>query len=621
MTNENFELYMQVARDTKMLLRKKKFEGWRSFCASLNPNVKPSIVWNNIKRFRHAFNEPSTQILPKSLAQQFMDRLAPASVPEEYVFHPSSLLYDPACSANFNAPFKIEELKGVLSNLKDSAPGHDGVPYSFLANAGDCILIYYLHIINSVTQSGIVPESWRSQIVIPILKPNKPASDVSSYRPIALSSVFAKITEHLIKNRLEFFIESNKLLADSQFGFRKGRSTYDSLAILTSDIRLAFSRDESVVAAFLDISAAYDNVLVSVLREKLFILGVPIMLSNFIINLLSQRSISLLIDDNNRITRLVWRGLQQGSVLSPLLYNIYTFDLESSLNSTVRVLQYADDLLLYLPNVSVEQASRTISYSLSLLKLWLDSNGLELSIPKSVVVLFTRKLLPPPVTVVYGKNLVSVKSQTKFLGVILDRKLTGLPHCDYVVSKCEKNINILRCVSGVWWGAHPFCLKLMYNALIRSVLDYGTFLLEPGSVAGFKKLSSIQSKALRIICGAMKSSPINAMQVECCEPPLHLRRQFLSDRYLFRCSQFSKHQLWPILLNLSSQITSSKYWKHKSPSCLIKSFEKVNSIPAPTVSASTLHIFQYEYESLTLVPSVLFKEYSKGSFKYWHLKE
>lgn len=612
MTNENFEIYMQVARDTKKLLRKKKYEGWKQFCSSLSPNVKPSVVWNNVKRFRSAFNDTPRQILPPDLTHQFLNQLAPASVPEAYVFQPHSISYNPSQS-DLGSPFQMEELKGILVNLKDSAPGEDGVPYSFLSNVSDNILSYYLSIINTVMFTGIVPEAWRSQIVIPILKPCKPSSDISSYRPIALSSVFAKVAEHLIKNRLEFFMESKQLLAQTQFGFRKGRSCYDSLSIITSDIRLAFSNNESVAAAFLDISSAYDNVLVPVLKDKLQRLEVPIVLINFIINLLSERFISIFIDDNNKISRSVWRGLPQGSVLSPLLYNVYTCDLESSLNGSVKVLQYADDLVLYSTNRSIELTGSDLTSALSLLKLWLDSNGLELSVAKSAVVLFTRKRLPPPIQVKFGNHVVPVKRQIKFLGFILDSKLSGLAHCDYIVSKCEKNINILRCVSGVWWGAHPSCLKLLYNALIRSVLDYGTFLLEPGSAAGLKKLNGVQSKALRIICGAMKSSPINALQVECVEPPLHLRRQFLSDRYLFRCAGLSNHQLWSILPRLLVQVNSSNYWTHKNPPCLIKSYERLQSILAPTVKSTTLPIYHYEYNSLTLVPSVFS---NIGIYKY-----
>lgn len=43
----------------------------------------------------------------------------------------------------------------------------------------------------------------------------------------------------------------------------------------------------------------------------------------------------------------------------------------------------------------------------------------------------------------------------------------------------QKSINILRTLAGVWWGAHPYTQKLIYNAIVRSNLDYGAFLLDP----------------------------------------------------------------------------------------------------------------------------------------------
>ncbi|CAF4846747.1 unnamed protein product [Pieris macdunnoughi] len=104
--------------------------------------------------------------------------------------------------------------------------------------------------------------------VIPIHKPNKPINDPSSYRPIALASVISKISEHLVKNRLEWFVESKGLLSPNQFGFRKGRCTMDSLSIFMTDLRLAFSYNKPVLAAFLDVSAAYDNVNLSTLKQK-----------------------------------------------------------------------------------------------------------------------------------------------------------------------------------------------------------------------------------------------------------------------------------------------------------------------------------------------------------------
>lgn len=165
---------------------------------------------------------------------------------------------------------------------------------------------------------------------------------------------------------------------------------------------------------------------------------------------------------------------------------------------------------------------------------------------------------------------------------------------------------MLRCLSGVWWGAHPFSLKLLYNALVRSVLDYGTFLLEPCSVAGLRKLDGIQSKSLRIISGAMKSSPLNALQVECEEPPLQLRRQFLSDRMFYRNFQFLNSLLISKLYHLANVIESSDYWKHKPFPCLVQSLIKFKGICAPTYRSPRLSLFDSSFEAQIQIPTVHF---------------
>lgn len=236
----------------------------------------------------------------------------------------------------------------------------------------------------------------------------------------------------------------------------------------------------------------------------------------------------------------------------------------------------------------------------------MEENGLSISALKSSAVLFTRQRMHPPISIYFDNTLIPTKSYVKFLGVCLDSKLSGIPHCEYVVAKCEKILNLLRCLCGVWWGAHPFSLKLLYNALLRSVLDYGTFLLEPCSIAGLRKLDAIQSKALRIIAGAMKSSPLNALRVECGEPPLQLRRQFLADRMFYRVLKFSNSPLISKLHLLSDLVESTNYWNHKSLPCLIKSLIRYKAIHAPTHRSPFIDIFDCAYEALINVPTVCF---------------
>lgn len=604
MSDQNLVILNDVIKSTQLFLREKKQEGWRAFCASLSPTTCPSEVWRSIKRFKSAFSDLSSpRTIPNTVIDDFLDKLAPPSVPEIDLF-PSPQLVFPSNINSLDGPFTMYELRGVLSSVKDSSPGEDGIPYSFLSHLGDRALSYYLDIINSILLSGNIPPSWKSQEVLPIKKPHKPLHDAASFRPIALSIVLAKIAEHLVKNRLEWYIEHNKFLANSQFGFRKAKCTMDNISIFTTDIRIAFSSNKSVVAAFLDISAAYDNVVITILKSKLLNLKVPIVLVNFIINLLSQRTITININDTTKVSRTLFKGLPQGSVLSPLLYNIYTYDLEIALNSSVNILQYADDLLLYSSDASLDHACNKLSSSLNLLKSWLDCNGLELSTSKSSVVVFSRRRIPPSINITYNSLPLPVATNAKFLGVILDSKLTGIPHYEYVVARCERLLNIVRCLSGVWWGAHPFSMKLFYNALIRSVLDYGTFLLEGGSVMGTKKLDVIQSKALRIITGSMKSSPVNALQVECCEPPLQLRRQFLSDRFLFKSMQFLNHPLHQKLIALHEHVDTSPYWRHKSVPCLVKSYRKFISIHSRIHRTLSLPIFESSLETLLYSPEV-----------------
>ncbi|CAG4969984.1 unnamed protein product [Colias eurytheme] len=427
MSMQNFLNFKQISAKAKKLLVSKKRSGWLKFCESLSPKTPPSLVWKQIKRFRSSRSQNNITSSNCSLwLEDFINKLAPPFVPslENLPAAPSFLPH----TNSLDAPFTMDELSCALEGLNDSSPGIDGIPYSFISQSSPKTKLFFLDLINSLFASGSVPESWKSQIIIPVLKPNKNPSDSNSYRPIALSSCLSKITEILIKNRLEWFVENNNILPPSQFGFRKGYSTLDSIAILTTDIQIAFKKKHFLAGVFLDIESAYDNVMLPVLRQKLLQLSIPEKMVRFICNLFMGRSICVRSDNSLSPPRLVWRGLPQG--------------------------------------------------------------------------------------------------------VYLDSRMTGITHSNYISQKCEKGVNVLRALSGVRWGAHPFSQKLLYNAIVRSHFDYASFLLEPMNKRGIQCWDKIQSKSLRIVLGAMKSTAINALQIECGEPPLSLRRQFLCDRFM-----------------------------------------------------------------------------------------
>jgi ribonuclease HI len=601
-TFENFLLLKNAQASAKRILKNKKRNGWKRFCNSLSPETPLSQVWESVRRFKKSFT-PYTR-LPSNEAwiHEFANGLAPLTVPSrEDIPRPYSL----QSSSWMDIHFSLAELKSVLPHLRDTTPGMDDIPYSFLTHISEESLGYFLRMVNVIFESGEVPEEWRTQLIIPALKPKKDPNEGSSYRPIALSSTLAKVTEHLIKNRLEWHLESNKILPPTQFGFRKSKSTAESISILLTDIQIAFTKGEHVVGVCLDINAAFDNVLINVLEDKLLNMEVSPKLSFFITNLLRDRTIYILEPRiNELITRKVIKGLPQGSVLSPTLFNVYSHDIDSSLAHSVHSLQYADDLFLYAVGPDIRLLQRVINESLEGLGRWMGRHGLQLSPNKSKCIVFSRLRKPQPIAVMYDQSNIPQVKEIRFLGVTIDQHLAWTSYVTEIANRCQAGLNILRAVSRVWWGSHPSTQKLFYNAYVRSQLDYATFLIEPTSIKNLNVLNKIQYQALRLIIGAMKSSPINALQVESADPPLKLRRQWQADRFISKCSRIEQHPVITKLQELKSIIHYS-YWRRKSVPLVLNSLNSLSVHAWGTPSLPVLPIYTFPFESLTFIPNII----------------
>lgn len=130
------------------------------------------------------------------------------------------------------------------------------------------------------------PSEWKSFLVCFI-----PKSSSDKMRPISLASCTHKILERLLCNRLNWWVEYHKVIRDSQFGFRRKRACSDNIAILYTNIIKAFKSRKSVTALFLDIQAAYDNVLPNILINKLMKLGIPPKSLCFINHIVASRQL------------------------------------------------------------------------------------------------------------------------------------------------------------------------------------------------------------------------------------------------------------------------------------------------------------------------------------------
>ena len=85
-----------------------------------------------------------------------------------------------------------------------------------------------------------MPKRWKSALILPFSKPGKNPNNAGNYRPIALTSHLCKWMEKILVRRLNYFLEQRGLIAPYQNGFRKGRSTMDTLVKVNNEIEKAF---------------------------------------------------------------------------------------------------------------------------------------------------------------------------------------------------------------------------------------------------------------------------------------------------------------------------------------------------------------------------------------------
>jgi hypothetical protein len=121
----------------------------------------------------------------------------------------------------YNKLFRLQELDQAIKELDiQRAPGEDGIHAEFLQNSGPLFRQQLLSVIN---KSWIcqVPKQWKVGRITPILKKDKDANQTSSYRPIALTSVLAKMAERMVANRLTTFLEEKNIICPQQAANRK----------------------------------------------------------------------------------------------------------------------------------------------------------------------------------------------------------------------------------------------------------------------------------------------------------------------------------------------------------------------------------------------------------------
>lgn len=367
----------------------------------------------------------------------------PMLVAEEFNTYFHSVFNKPSCSIKKASVVKIDNKSrftvseeivrcSIAKMRNSSSSGPDNIPIIFWKFLSHRISRDLAFIFSKLINSNYIPTSWKMGIVTPLYKGSGEKSAVRNYRPLTITDSLSKIFEKVLVNYMTGQI--NSFISPHQHGFTQGRSTVSNLIESYSFVTNLIDSSKPVDIISIDLSKAFDKIDHTLLISELLRCGLDPLIVRIVENFLNDRYQAVRLDQQISSILPVSSGVPQGTVLGPVLFDIYINDvLELPLENHISA--YADDLkLIGVPGPS-------LSNDLSIIRNCLKSKLMTVNDDKCVV-LHLGKNNP---SFVYSLDTTVIKPVTEFrdLGVIVDQDLSFVSHVQQVYTRCIRLINIL----------------------------------------------------------------------------------------------------------------------------------------------------------------------------------
>uniref|UniRef100_A0A2M4ADW9 Putative waldo-6 aae n=1 Tax=Anopheles triannulatus TaxID=58253 RepID=A0A2M4ADW9_9DIPT len=499
---EEKRVVFRVARSAfKWEMKRSKSECFKELCASANDDP-----WGEAYRVVMAkvSGPVAASVQCPEKLKMIVAKLFPTHEPTVW---PPTPYADDHESVAAEILISNEELMEIGKKLPaNKAPGPDGIPNIAIKTAIREAPDMFRVVLQKLLNEGHFPDRWKRQKLVLVPKPGKSPGDPSSYRPICLIDTAGKLLEKVIQNRLSRYTEGENGLSERQFGFRRGRSTVDAIDMVVRRAKQAQTTkrrgNRYCATVTLDIANAFNSASWEAIANALHHMRVPDYLCRILRSYFEDRV--LLYDSaEGRKTARITAGVPQGSILGPCLWNaMYDGVLTLPLPEGVQIVGFADDIVLSVTGISVDDVEGLANEAIDLVLEWMASVKLKVAPLKTEVLMISnRKAVQHAVIEVGDKRIVSNR-QLMYLGVKIDDRLNFNSHVDYV---CEKARNTINALSRILPNSYGPCssIRRLYANVLTSILRYGgpvwSAALE-SQVGNFAKLNRVyRLMAMRVI--------------------------------------------------------------------------------------------------------------------------
>ena len=409
-----------------------------------------------------------------------------------YESHPSVLKIKE--NVNIASKFSFKKissqlLKNQISKLnpKKGSVKAD-IPVKALIMASDIVSDYLCDIYNDSVQSNDFPHTLKLADVIPTHKKGDKTL-MENYRPISLLPVVSKIFEKNMYNQIIIYID--KFLSPYLFGFRKGHNTEQCLILLIEEWKKALDEQKKVGAILTDLSKAFDCLNHNLLLAKLDAYGFDISALNLINSYLKNRNQRTRVNAELSEWKQLKFGVPQGSILGPLLFNIFINDIFLFINDA-KIANYADDNTPYSTKENIESLLRTLENETSILFEWFHSNEMKSNEDKCRLIVANNSAL----SVKIGNVNIKSSDSVNLLGVQIDKEITFNEHISKLYKKGNQKLHALSRIAKY---LDKDKLRLIMKAFIQSQFNDCSLVWMFHSRIINNKINKLHERALRVV--------------------------------------------------------------------------------------------------------------------------
>ena len=453
----------------------------------------------------------------------------------------STIAINPISTLSEFKPLGNDELLKIIKAATIKTSPDDPIPAALLKSCLESMLPALVHLVNASLLSGEM-NGLKDSVVTPLLK--KFGSDpevLSNYRPITNVKYLSKLIERAVLPQLNSHMSFNNMHISNQSGYKKYHSCETLLVQITNDILLNLDGSNCTVLLLLDLSAAFDTVDHDILLDILFKeIGLRDTVLKWFISFLRGRRQAISINGAKSEYQEVPFGVPQGSVLGPVLFNIYVRSLIKFLERHgFSIHGYADDHQVYKSfriEFQFESIRCSLPQCLELISHWMNKFFLKLNAGKSKIMIFSPASQSSEVVIkqviLPDCSYISISQEALNLGVLLDSQLTFCSHVNMIISQ---GYRALRNVASIRKFLNDEEMKSLVNSIVVTRIDNCNALFDGITKYLITRLQRLQNSCARLIFGKKRRDHARPLLKQLHWLPVQERIIFKIICLVFKC--------------------------------------------------------------------------------------